>query len=825
MSARLPIDESIPELLHTLTHATKAVVIAPPGAGKTTKVPLALLDEAWLEGRRIVMLEPRRIAARGAARRMASLLGERVGETVGYRTKGDTVVGERTRIEVVTEGVLTRWLQSDPGLDGVGAVLFDEFHERSVHADLGLALCLQAQAWFRDDLRLVVMSATLEADAVAGLLGGARVVRSEGRMYPVETIYAERRGDKPLEARVADTVRRALAVHPEGDVLVFLPGGGEIRRAEQELRRGGLPPAFRVAPLFGALSPQQQDAAIAPCAPGERKIVLATSIAETSLTVEGVRIVVDGGRSRVPRYSPRTGLTALETVPVTVASADQRRGRAGRLGPGVCYRLWTEEEHRQLKAFNEPELLSSDLTPLALDLAVWGVGDPAELAWIDPPPEGAYNGARELLRRLGAIDDAGAVTAEGRRMAALGMHPRLAHMTLQAKPLGLGALACELAALLEEREAVDASVDMRVRVEALRGGDSPVAQRLREEAAKRRRDAGVDRGGRPDDVERCGELLALAYPDRVAQQRPNGKYTLANGRGAELPPSTPLSRAPYLVAVELDGAGVDSRVRAAAPIAFEAIKRLFAERIEAKIDVYWDEEASAVRARRRAVFDALVLEEAVAAKPDPEKVRDALLAGVAANGLQLLPWSKAAQQWRNRVRFLRAYAGDDWPDLGDEALLATLPDWLGPYVGGMRSKEDLQRVKVIEAMESLLDWSLRRKLDEWAPTHLVVPSGSRIAVSYDDPASPMLNVKLQEVFGWPEAPRIAGGRVPVTLQLLSPAMRPVQVTKDLANFWRETYFEVKKDLRGRYPKHYWPDDPLEATATRGARPRNPEARK
>jgi len=815
----LPIDECIPALLLALREGPNAVVTAPPGAGKTTKVPLALKDEAWTEGRRIVMLEPRRLAARSAARRMAQLLGESVGETVGYRTKGDSRVGPRTRVEVVTEGVLTRWLQSDPSLERVAAVLFDEFHERSVHADLGLALCLHAQSLFRDDLRIVVMSATLAADAVAELLGGAPTIRSEGRSYPVTTEYAPRRNDSQLERAVAAAVMAALDRHPEGDVLAFLPGGKEIRRTAAELERAGASRAARIAPLFGALSPEAQDAAVAPARPGERKVVLATSIAETSLTVEGVRIVVDGGFSRVPRYSPRTGLTRLETVPVSVASADQRRGRAGRLGPGVCYRLWSEEEHRRLPAFHEPELLATDLSPLALELAIWGVSDPSELRWIDPPPEGAYQQAVELLRRLGAVDDRGVATEHGRSMAGLGMHPRLAHMTLRAIPLGLGALACEVAALLEERDALgpDMPTDVRVRVEAMRRGDDPGAARLREAAAQRMRDAGVRRSD--DDPDACGIVLALAYPDRIGQRRSNGKYLLTGGRGAVFSKEEPVAREPFVVAAELDGAGIDSLIRAAAPIGLDDVERLFGDRIATVEDVYWDADAGAVRARKRLTLEALVLREAPLAKPDPERVRETLLQGIAESGLQLLPWTKSSDQLRKRLAFLRMHAGAEWPDVTDEALLATLPEWLGPSLYGIRTKEELARVDLHAALTEALPWEKRRTLDEWAPTHIVVPSGSRLAIDYADPASPTLRARLQEVFGWDETPRIAGGRVPLTMELLSPASRPVQITKDLRNFWKETYFDVRKDLKGRYPKHYWPDDPTKAEATRGTKPR------
>lgn len=832
MNERLPIEDALPALRGTLAAVSNAVVVAPPGAGKTTKVPLALLGEDWLRGGRIVMLEPRRIAARGAARRMASQLGERVGRTVGYRTRGDTRVSEATRIEVVTEGVLTRMLQGDPSLDGVGAVVFDEFHERSLHADLGLALALQAQALFRADLRIVVMSATLEAEAVSALLGGAPVVKSEGRIYPVETVYAPAGTGSgagagtmawagSIERRTSSAVREAMARHPEGDALVFLPGGREIRRVAAELARGGLPPDTRVATLYGALSAEEQDAAVAPSPPGARKVVLATSIAETSLTVEGVRIVVDAGLSRVPRYSPRTGLTSLATVPVTRAAADQRRGRAGRVAPGVCYRLWTEEEHRRLAPYGEPEIREADLSSLALELALWGAADPGELAWLDPPPEGAYRQAQELLRRLGALDDRGVATAEGRRMAELGMHPRLAHMTLRAAAAGSGDLACELAALLESREGASASADIRERVEALRRGAAPEDSTLREEARRRMREAGLRAGTTPAD--QCGELLALAFPDRVAMRRGNGKYTTVLGRGAELPEDSMLSREPFLAIAELDGAGIDSRIRSGAPLASEALRRLFAAELRVTDEVFWDEASSSVRGRRRTELGALLLEETPLPAPDSARVEEALLHGIALSGLAALPWTKAAEQWLGRLRFLRRHGADEWPDASPEALLAMLPSWLGPYIGGMRSKADLARVRLFDALEGLLTWDQRRRMDEWAPTHVIVPSGSRLPVDYSDPDSPALSVKLQELFGWAEAPRLAGGRVPLTLKLLSPAQRPVQITRDLAGFWRTTYFEIKKDLRGRYPKHYWPDDPLEAVPTRGGKPRGANA--
>jgi len=817
MGERLPIEDCLPDLRSALAAKRNAVITAQPGAGKTTIVPMALMNEPWVQGRRIVMLEPRRIAARTAARRMAQLLGEEVGHRVGYRTKGDAVVGKHTRIEVVTEGILTRLLHADPGLESIAAVIFDEFHERSIHADLGLALCLQCQALFREDLRLIVMSATLEAESAAALLGGADVIRSIGRAFPVETFYAPSRSAEYIEKMTARAVLTALNRHKEGDLLVFLPGGAEIRRTMQELNSAGLPSGVRVAPLYGILAPQDQDAAIRPSRTGERKVVLATNIAETSLTVEGVSIVIDAGYSRVPKFSPRNGLTKLETVRVTASSADQRRGRAGRTGPGICYRLWTEEEQRQLKPYNDPEILTSDLSSLALDLAIWGVSDPAELEWLNPPPEGAYQQAKELLELLGALDADGNVTPHGRLIAAIGTHPRLASMIVRAKPLGLGRLACELSVLLEER-AANTEIDMRLQVEMLRRRFGSGPDPLQREIERRMKDAGIPDGQR-GDPNRAGELLAFAYPDRIAMRRPSGTFLLANGRGAELPAQEPLSREMFLAAAELDGAGNNSRIRSAAPLALNTVLHSLGDMIRESDEVEWDQAAKAVRARRKRMLGALILEEKPLSHPDPDRVLTALLHGLRLQGLQVLSWPKASVQWRQRMMFLRSQLGGEWPDVSDEALLETLEQWLAPHAYGIASLADLQRLNVKEVLEQSLTWEQKRRLDEWAPTHIQVPSGSRIAIDYSNPEQPVLAVRLQEIFGWEETPRIAGGLVPLTLHLLSPAQRPVQVTKDLANFWRETYYEIKKDLKGRYPKHYWPENPLDAAATRGTKPR------
>jgi ATP-dependent helicase HrpB len=835
---RDPIEDVMPELRVALERTTGAVLQAPPGAGKTTRVPAALLDATWLREQRIVMLEPRRLAARAAARRMAQLRGEHVGETVGYRVRMDTRVGPRTRIEVVTEGVLTRMLQADPALEGVGLVIFDEFHERSLHADLGLALVLQSRSLLRDDLRVLAMSATLDGAPVARLLGDAPVITSEGRSYPVETRYLAHRLEAPVLARVERTVLDALE-ETEGDVLVFLPGAGEIRRVAERLLETEPGPGVRVVPLYGNLPQDAQDRAIEPSPPGQRKIVLATSIAETSLTIEGVRVVVDSGLARVPRFSPRTGMTRLATVPVTRASAEQRRGRAGRLGPGVCYRLWTEAEQHQLVPHGTPEILEADLAPLALELAAWGVADPSDLVWLDPPPAAAYAQARELLLQLGALAPGGAITPHGRRMAELPLHPRLAHMLIRGAELGHGWLACDLAALLSERDILRSAsgipdADIRLRLDALRRARQPRARveparhglvadrgalhRVLAESEQWRKRLGVRDGSY--DPESAGALCALAYPDRVAQRRPGpeGRFLLRNGRGAALPSVQSLTAAEYLVAAELDGTGRDSRIFLAAPVELAEIEALFADQLETAATVEWDEQAGAVRAHRRKLLGALILREAPLPEPDPQAVTAALIDGIRKRGLDALPWTRAATQLRQRIAFLH-HVAPGWPDVSDTALLERLAEWLAPHLHGLRRMEEVQRLDLGAVLLMPLSWEQRRTLDEWAPTHLEVPSGSRIGIDYTDPTAPVLAVKLQEMFGMHETPRIAKGRVPLTVHLLSPAQRPVQVTRDLASFWRTTYFEVKKDLKGRYPKHYWPDDPLQATPTRRVRPR------
>jgi ATP-dependent helicase HrpB len=819
----LPVDELLPRLRSALRSPGAAVLQAPPGAGKTTKVPLALLEEPWLAGRRIVMLEPRRLAARAAARRMAAMLGERTGDTVGYRVRHESAVGPDTRVVVATEGVLTRMLVGDPALEEVGLVIFDEYHERSIHADLGLALTLHSRSLLREDLRILVMSATLDGGPVAALLGGAPVVTSEGRSHPVEVRYRSRRAGTRLEGEVAATVRAALETEP-GDVLVFLPGAAEIRRTAALLQ--GVP--AEVLPLHGNLPPAQQDRAILPSPPGARKVVLATSIAETSLTIEGVRVVVDAGLSRVPRYSPRTGMTRLATVRVSAASAEQRRGRAGRVTPGTCYRLWSMQEQAALTPRAAPEILEADLAPLALDLAAAGVRDPGELRWLDPPPEAAFAEARTLLVLLGAIAPDGRLTGHGAAMARLALHPRLAHMVMTATELGSRDLACEVAALLTERDLLRRAegvpdADIRTRLDLLRGTltrsdvDREALRRARgERDACRRAAHRSSPSGEGADV---GRLLALAYPDRVAQRRPGGtgRFLLRNGLGAFLDPQA-LSREDYLVACELDGKLPESRVLVAAPIAIEELWDLFRADITVEERVAWDPAGRAVVAVRQERLGALVLREGRLPQPDQGRVAEAMVEGIRSEGLQVLPWDDGARRVRERITFVRTLDAA-FPDVSDAGLAMTLEQWLGPRLTGVTRLAELGRMDLSAALLDLLTWEQRVAMERLAPTHIGVPSGSRIPLDYSDPQAPVLAVRLQELFGLTETPRVGAGAVPVTLQLLSPAGRPVQVTRDLAGFWRTTYFDVRKDLKGRYPRHSWPDDPLKAEPTSRAKRR------
>jgi len=880
----LPIDAVLDQLARTLADHNAAALVAPPGAGKTTRVPLALLDAPWLGNNRIIMLEPRRIAARASAERMAKSLGERAGETVGYRVRFGSKVSRATRIEVVTEGIFSRRILDDPELTGVAAVLFDEFHERSLDADLGLALARDAQTGLREDLRILVMSATLDGARVARLLGDAPVISSEGRAFAVETRYLGRKADAPLERQMADAIAMALRADP-GSVLAFLPGAAEIRRTQNLLAERIHDPAVEIVPLFGALDAAVQDRAIAPAPKGRRKVVLATSIAETSLTIEGVRIVVDSGMARVPRYEPDIGLTRLETVRASRAAVDQRRGRAGRTEPGVCYRLWDEPQTASLAAFTQPEILSADLSSLVLDLAQWGVSDPATLAFLDSPPAPALKEAKSLLRELGALDADGRITAEGNSLRALALPPRLARMIVDSHRLGSGGPAAEIAAILTERGLGGDSVDLDVRRDQFRRDRSPrassargLAQRWAEQVAASEKAAGQSisssapsspsalagegRGGgspstaaaavatpapdpspqgggeqkgprsiRGEQTPQGGEepssgvMLALAFPDRVARNRGNGSFVLANGRGAAIDRTAALARAPYVAVAELTGTAAQGRILLAAPITQEEIEQHFSEEIETADEISFDRSAMALRARRRRTLHAITLSEApLSLSPSAETAR-VLADGLVACGLDRLPWSKPAKQWRDRVMFLRraeaagASAASSWPDLSDDALAAQREAWLVPALYDKTSLKQLSAGELSDALATLLPWELRARLEREAPTHFEAPTGTPLPIDYEAEQGPTIAVRLQELFGLTTHPTIAKGAVPLVLELLSPAHRPVQVTRDLPGFWRGSYAAVRSDLRGRYPRHPWPEDPASAMPTRRVKPR------
>ncbi len=811
----LPIDEALPRLLAALDARPAAVLVAPPGAGKTTRVPLALMEAAWRGDGRLILLEPRRLAARAAAARMAALLGEPVGATVGYRVRLDAKVSPQTRIEVVTEGVFTRMIQDDPELGGVAAVLFDEFHERSLDADLGLALAIDASA-LRPDLRLLVMSATIDGGRVARLLNDAPVVESSGRAYTVETHYVDRDPAKTLEEQVARVVADAMQANP-GSVLAFLPGQAEIRRTAEKLA-GRVPADVDIAPLHGLLSTEEQDRAIAAPPAGRRKVVLATAIAETSLTIEAIRIVVDSGFRRVPAYEPATGLTTLETRRVSRAGADQRRGRAGRTGPGVCYRLWNEGQMGALDAFDRPEILDADLTGFALDLATWGITDPAALALLDPPPTPAWVEAVALLQALAAVDAAGRITGEGRALARLPLHPRLAHMVYRAALDGLANEAAELAVLITERGLGGDDVDLASRLARYRsdrGKRADDARRLARRWAKLA--GGADNAGLPGDL---GRHLARAYPDRVAQRAgARGRFRLANGRAASMNDADALASADFLVVTDLSGTAANGRIRAAAPLDPAAIGELFADRIFSGVDLAFDAPSRSVRARRVRTLGALRLDDEPVAVDDPSRAAALLAEGLARVGIAELPWSKEQKALRARATYLFRSIGAPWPDLSDEALATNEGAWLVPAILGKTRLVDISADDLGSALAGLLPYNLRSEIDRLLPSHFEAPSGSRVPIDYEAENGPVLPIRVQELFGLDRHPSIAGGKVALLLLLLSPAHRPIQTTRDLPGFWRGSWRDVAKDLRGRYPRHSWPEDPLAARATSRAKPR------
>lgn len=828
----LPIDAILPAVHRALAHGC-AVLAAPPGSGKTTIVPLALLEAPWLAGKKILILEPRRLAARAAAARMASLLGEKVGQTVGYQVRFDRQISATTRIEVLTEGILTRRLQHDADLSDTGLIIFDEFHERSLHADLALALCLDL-CQLQEELRLLVMSATLDTAPLAALMGGVPIITGTGRSFEVRIEYLRQPATGRISAAAAQAVRRVLAEQC-GDVLVFLPGSGEIQEVQQQL---STEPACRdlvIAPLYGDLAPADQDRALRPDPDGRRRVILATSIAETSLTIEGITCVVDSGWSRRPRFDPGNGLSRLVTVRVSQAAAGQRAGRAGRLGPGYCLRLWTGAEQHSLVPFHPPEILETDLAALALELAQWGVSDPQALPWLDPPRSGPWQQARQLLRTLDALDDRGQLTAAGKLLAALPLHPRLGHMLLRAGRIGQTSLACDLAALLAERDPLrrdgrPSSADLSLRLQLLelwraqgdaavnRQGGEPALCRRIDRAARQWRQLLPGSSGRRDHGA-IGTLLVWAYPDRLARRRPgvSGRYLLASGREALLAPGDPLAASEFLVVPQLDAGHREGRIFLAEAVDPAQLLSDHPALFVTSETICWDEDAARVTAISRLSLGAIVMAERPIRTANPEAVRQALLDGIRRRGLDCLNWDREARQLQARIECLRRLQPhQNWPDLSDQQLALDL-GWLEPYLQGLSKAEQLRQIDLALLFKAMLGWERQQQLEHDAPASFLVPSGSKIRIEYRLDEPPLLAVRIQELFGLDQTPAIAGGTVVLLLHLLSPARRPIQITSDLAGFWQRSYPEVKKELRGRYPKHSWPDDPARAEAIRGVR--------
>ena len=822
MTNALPIDEVTGTLCAALRETPRAVLVAPPGAGKTTRVPLILLDEPWTAAGKIIVLEPRRLAARAAAERMASLRGEALGEVVGLRVRLQSKISAQTRIEVVTEGVFARMILDDPSLEGVAAVLFDEFHERSLDADLGLALALDAQAGLREDLRILVMSATLDGARVARLMGDCPVIESQGRAFPVETRHQARDPRARLEDEVSKLVTRAL-VEETGSLLVFLPGQGEILRTAEQLREKIRDPLVDICPLFGAMDRAAQDLAVSPAKAPRRKVVLATSIAETSLTIEGVRVVIDSGLARVQRYEPDLGLSRLETVRVSRAAADQRRGRAGRTEPGVCYRMWEEAGTGALEPFAQPEILSADLSGLLLDLAAWGVRDPSSLNWLDAPPQPAIKEARALLQVLNALDADGAITDEGKAIRALPLPPRLARMVIDAARQSEAPLAADIALVLVERGLGGDSADITERIERLHRDRSRRAEdgrRLAQNWAQTAKRAVNGPAETDTDTTDCGRLLALAFPDRLAKARGKpGEFLMANGRAAFVEPHERLAREPWLAVAEVTGRASAARILAAAPISESEVEEIAGKRLITQDVTSFDRQAAALRTRRVRRLDAITLAEQTLPTPATAESAQELARGIAALGVSRLPFTKALKQWRDRVMFLRAAEGEEWPDLSDEALARDIETWLAPFIEGRTSLTNINEDDLRNALHALLPWEMQRRLDAEAPTHFEAPTGSQVAVDYEAEGGPVLAIRVQELFGLSTHPALANGRVPLVLHLLSPAHRPIQITKDLPGFWKGSWSAVKAEMKGRYPRHPWPDDPASALPTTRAKPR------
>lgn len=825
----LPILSILSEVKHKLAKHATLILQAPPGAGKSTVLPLQIMQESWLAGQKVLMLEPRRLAARAVASRMAQLQQQEVGQSVGYRVRFDNRVGKDTRLEVLTEGILTRMLGQDNSLEGVGLVIFDEFHERSLHADLALALCLEVQSVLREDLRLLIMSATLDGAELSRLLGGVPVLSSEGRQYPVSIQYLPQdqrasAGGESIARQVSRVVRKVLQEEEEGDVLVFLPGVGEIRKVEDELLAQF--PGLSVHPLYGDLPQAAQQAALMLHPQAKRKVVLATSIAETSLTIEGIRVVVDSGYSRIARFDPRSGLTRLETVAVTQATADQRAGRAGRLGPGKAYRLWSEGTHQHLQAHRQPEILEADLAPMLLELAGWGIAAVSSLRWLTPPPAGAVAAAKELLHQLGAMEE-GRITDNGRQMLRFPTHPRLAHLLLEGKAAGLSSLAADVAALLEERDplARESGADLSLRVEALRKWRRGGVVASAEKAALQR----IERLAvswcklfklQPQTIAvadtEVGKLIAAAYPERIAKREEKGdRYRLVNGRTARLPEADPLAHKEWIAIAHMDAGRGEGKIFLAAPLDPKDVLGLAAE----KEVVGWDSQKGELLARTELRLGDILVESKPLPAVSEEKRLQILCNAVRAEGDNLLNWSEEVQQWQARILSLRQWRPqEDWPDVSTDTLLQKPEQWLAPYLQGVRRRDDFKRLDLLQMLQSSLDWKLQQQLNGLAPLTIEVPTGSQIRLAYrPDGSAPLLAVRLQEMFGLLETPTINEGRTSVLLHLLSPGYRPVQVTQDLHSFWQNTYAAVRKDLRGRYPKHHWPEDPWTAEAVRGVK--------
>lgn len=807
----LPINEALPALLKTLVAGNNAVLVAPPGAGKTTSVPLALLDAPWLAGKKIIMLAPRRLAARSAAARMASLLGETVAQTIGYRVRLDSKVSEKTRVEVVTEGVFTRMILGDPELNNIGAVIFDEVHERNLEGDLALALALDAQAGLRDDLRLLAMSATLDGARISGLMGDVPIIESAGRMFPVVTHYVGATTHLPLEIQAADTALRALD-QGAGDVLVFLPGVGEINRAMKHLLAKPRPDITIVA-LHGGLEPREQDQALARSPAGGRKIVLSTSIAETSLTIPGVQIVVDCGLTRRAAYEPDSGLTRLVTVRASRASGDQRRGRAGRTGPGVCFRLWEEAQTGAFPAFDRPEILEADLAPLALTLASWGVSDPASLRWLDAPPLPAWREALALLRDLGALDSDGRLTAHGQSLAIFGLPPRLANMIVEASQRGFGTTAAWVAAVLSERGLGGPSVDLSERLIGLRRDNSPRGAKARSQTIGWAKQAGAFE---PMDPQDAGRALALAFPERVAKARDRrGGFVLRNGRGGEIATEERLSASPFLAVGALQGRAANARITEAASLTREDLDDLFADQITNATITLFDKATGGVRGRSQTRLGALILDEATA-KLTSDQITQGLFEAVETHGLTILNWTQTALLLRGRLAWLHKNKDEAWPNVDDASLMATLADWLVPALIGAKT---IGVVDVAQALVQLFDWQASQRLELEAPARFMTPAGTSHAIDYTPEQGPTVLVRVQEVFGLTSHPMLAGGDVALVFQLLSPAHKPVAVTANLRAFWKGAWNDVRKDMKTRYPRHFWPEDPSIALPTTRAKPR------